>query len=480
MSEDVSAAYEFYEKVLGSPKYVLAPMVEQSELAFRSLCREYGAQLCYTPMWHAALFVNNEKYRKAAIETAFHDRPLLFQFCANDPQIFAEACALAEPYCDGVDLNLGCPQVIAARGHYGSYLMEELDLVEEIVKTACARITKPITCKIRVYESIEKTVTYAKRLERAGAKILTVHGRRRDQKGPKTGLASWDHIKAVKENVQIPVFANGNIQYLRDVIKCLEYTKVDGIMSAEGALCNPAIFSGRQPPAWEMADSYLAYAEKYTPPVGYIRGHLFRIYLHCLSKYPDLRIPMGLARSFDALKEVCKQVKELCLKDAEKDIAEGKDSEEPDCLPYWRCQPYVRPPIKVLGKRTSDDDEKLPRNDYPSKRKLLQIKHQENGGKGLFRNLARDKWPLCKTCGRNPWGQKCEFNRCRKCCKDIAAVEFLDCKGHKWRFQIITNAVENPKATVIKSNDQDVTGTIELSEELNSDKKNIELVLDAP
>uniref|UniRef100_A0A7M5V293 tRNA-dihydrouridine(16/17) synthase [NAD(P)(+)] n=1 Tax=Clytia hemisphaerica TaxID=252671 RepID=A0A7M5V293_9CNID len=155
-----------------------------------------------------------------------------FQFCANDPEKFADACELAEPHCDGVDLNLGCPQVIAARGHYGAFLMEEWERVENIIRTACARIKKPITCKIRVYESIEKTVEYAKRLERAGAKIITVHGRRREQRGPLTGIASWDHIKAVKEAVSVPVFANGNIQYLRDVEKCIEYTKVDAVMSA--------------------------------------------------------------------------------------------------------------------------------------------------------------------------------------------------------------------------------------------------------
>ena len=73
--------YEFYEKVLGSPKYVLAPMVEQSEIAFRLLCRELGAQLCYTPMWHAGIFAKDEKYRNAAIEKAPNDRPLLFQVC---------------------------------------------------------------------------------------------------------------------------------------------------------------------------------------------------------------------------------------------------------------------------------------------------------------------------------------------------------------------------------------------------------------
>ena len=73
--------YEFYEKVLGSPKYVLAPMVEQSEVEFRLMCRQLGAQLCYTPMWDAGIFAKDEKYRNTAIENSPNNRPLLFQVC---------------------------------------------------------------------------------------------------------------------------------------------------------------------------------------------------------------------------------------------------------------------------------------------------------------------------------------------------------------------------------------------------------------
>ncbi|KAJ1555622.1 tRNA dihydrouridine synthase, partial [Cladochytrium tenue] len=116
-------AFEFFTRVLHSPTNIVAPM------AWRILSRRYGAQLCYTPMFHARLFGDSQQYRDENFRTGPDDRPLIVQFCANDPQVLLRAAKLVEDRCDAVDINLGCPQGIARRGHYGAFLMEDWDLV---------------------------------------------------------------------------------------------------------------------------------------------------------------------------------------------------------------------------------------------------------------------------------------------------------------------------------------------------------------
>eukprot|EP00171_Calliarthron_tuberculosum_P011142 IDg11142t1 len=116
-AEHVARAWEHW-RALGSPRYVVAPMVDGSELAFRTLTRRYGAELAYTPMMHSRLFSEGEKYRAENFTTDASDRPVIAQFCANDPKLLVSAAQHVQSHVDAVDLNLGCPQGIAKRGKY--------------------------------------------------------------------------------------------------------------------------------------------------------------------------------------------------------------------------------------------------------------------------------------------------------------------------------------------------------------------------
>ncbi|KAL2271727.1 hypothetical protein VTJ83DRAFT_1098 [Remersonia thermophila] len=297
----------FYES-LGSPKYIVAPMVDQSEFAWRMLSRSFHPEserasvLAYSPMFHARQFIESQKYRDQHFQAtrpgsttpwldgnpAF-DRPLFVQFCANDPDVLLAAARIVAPHCDAVDLNLGCPQNIAKKGRYGSFLQEDQDLIHRMIRILHENLDVPVTAKIRILDTPEATLAYAKNVLSAGASILTVHGRRREQKGHLTGLADWQMIRYLRDNLppETVLFANGNILEHEDLERCLAATGADGVMSAEGNLSNPGLFAAPPPPGSE--------------PRGYWRGRdgkggwrvdeVFRRYLDILHEHPIEGLP---------------------------------------------------------------------------------------------------------------------------------------------------------------------------------------------
>lgn len=234
-------------------RYILAPMVGASELPFRLLCRKYGAQLAYTPMISSSSFVSSSTYRAEELQTIPQDRPLVVHFSANDPKTFAQAAKLVEDKCDAIDLNLGCPQRTAYVGHFGSYLLNDEDrpLILDIVKTGNEAVRIPIFVKIRLLNTLEETILLCQQLRDAGASLIAIHARYRagyERKGPgaRDGPALLDQVLKIKQVVtDIPIIANGNIITYEDVEKNLDFTKADGVMSAEGILDNPAIFLPR-------------------------------------------------------------------------------------------------------------------------------------------------------------------------------------------------------------------------------------------
>lgn len=186
--------------------------------------------------------------------------------------------------------------------------MDDLPLIQSMVTELATGLTTPVSCKIRIFPDLEDTIAYARMLEDAGCSLLAVHGRTRDQKDGRATRADWEAIKAVKEAVCIPVLANGNIRWLEDVHECIRMTGVDGVMSAESLLENPALFGGHRMKSVEdvtgsldelsregalnepsLTLEYLDLCEKYPVTKKMIRAHVYKLLVGWFKRYPELR-----------------------------------------------------------------------------------------------------------------------------------------------------------------------------------------------
>jgi len=301
-----SSGWAHYE-ALGRPKLICAPMVDGSELPFRVLVGRYGAQLCYSPMINSTLYVRDEKYRRDVFSSSREDEPpLAAQIAGHDPQTMLECGRLLQTHCDAVDINLGCPQGIARRGRYGAFLQDEWELLEEIVSTLHEGLDVPVWCKIRVFPDVDKSVRYAQMLERAGCQLLAVHGRTREQKGRGAPPASWAHIRAIVQAVNIPVFANGNVLSYEDAQSCMRETGAVGVLSAYALLDNPTLFANSQqlPDRMSIAREYLALARQFRVAPRMVRLHLFKFLRQRLNAYMELNEHVAGAKTLDEFESV--------------------------------------------------------------------------------------------------------------------------------------------------------------------------------
>ncbi|XP_066962681.1 tRNA-dihydrouridine(20a/20b) synthase [NAD(P)+]-like isoform X5 [Macrobrachium rosenbergii] len=223
---------------------VCAPMVRYSKLAFRSLVRKYGCDLCFTPMIISNSFIQSVRARHSDFTTCKEDRPLIVQFAANNSEELADASRLVAPYCDGVDLNCGCPQRWAMAEGYGACLIHKPELVADMIRQTRNLVTDPdftVSIKIRIHEDYRKTVEFARQMEAAGVSFITVHGRTQEQR---TEPVCLEAIREIKSAVNIPVVANGDVRTMEDALRIQEGTGVNGVMSARGILENPAMYAG--------------------------------------------------------------------------------------------------------------------------------------------------------------------------------------------------------------------------------------------
>ena len=224
---------------------LLAPMAGVTDLSYRKICKEYGnpGLVCTEMISSKGLFYNDKKTEQC-LDLKEEKRPIAIQIFGSDPDIMGKAAKMVEPFADIIDINMGCPAPKVVKNGDGSKLLLNLDLISDIVENVVKSTNKPVSVKIRTGWNADSIVAVeaAKNIEKAGASLITVHGRTREQYY--SGQVNLDIIKQVKDAVKIPVIGNGDIKNAQDAIKMFEYTGVDGIMIGRGILGEP----------WKIAD----------------------------------------------------------------------------------------------------------------------------------------------------------------------------------------------------------------------------------
>ena len=220
----------------------LAPLAGYTNYPFRRLCKGYGAGLCYTEMVSAKGLKYGSENTEELLYTDEHEGICAAQIFGSDPQIMRAACEhkKLQPF-PIIDINMGCPVPKIYKNGEGSALMENPALAEKIV-SECVKSGKIITVKFRIGITEDKLITeeFAKRMEGAGASLITIHGRTKDK--IYAGDVNYREIASAKKAVKIPVIANGGIFSNEDAERLIEETDADGVMVARAALFDPQIF----------------------------------------------------------------------------------------------------------------------------------------------------------------------------------------------------------------------------------------------
>lgn len=226
-----------------SNKIFLAPMAGVTDLAFRTLCKEYGADLVVSEMVSSRGLHYKDKKTNELLKSNDIEAPLIVQLFGNEPQVMAEAAKILEDM--GVkylDINMGCPAPKIVKNGDGCSLMRNEALAGSVAEAVVKAVKIPVSVKFRAGWDANNinAVSFAKIMENAGVACVTVHGRTKDQFY--SGNADYNIIKQVRDAVNIPVVANGDVVDSESAKDILKKTGCDSLMIGRGSLGNPFVF----------------------------------------------------------------------------------------------------------------------------------------------------------------------------------------------------------------------------------------------
>lgn len=275
-------------------RVIVAPMAGVCNIVFREILREYMDGLIYAEMVSdKGILYENEKTLSMLTVSEF-EKPTTMQVFGGEKESIVKAAVYIDQHsnCDIIDINMGCPVNKVLKTGGGSNLLKHPDKVYEIVKGVVEAVKKPVTVKIRAGFDMDSLnyVEIGKLIEKAGASAIAIHGRTRSQFYE--GKANWQYIKELKENVNIPVIGNGDIETLEDAIKMFEETNCDAIMIGRGLLGNPWLVS--------QIEHYLKTGEKLDLPSNEDRIKLAIKHLELLCNHTIEKNAVGQMRSHGA------------------------------------------------------------------------------------------------------------------------------------------------------------------------------------
>ena len=222
----------------------LGPMAGVTDWAFREICAELGAGVTVTEMVSSRALVYKDK-KSASLLGRNRGCVCGAQIFGNDPAIMAEGARLALEIsgCDFIDINMGCPMPKIANSGDGCGLMRTPELAADIVSAVKKAVDVPVTVKCRLGwdKGSINVLDFTKRMEDSGADLVAVHGRTRSMLY--TGTADWDYIHKVKQQLSIPVIANGDVVDAASALRCLKWTGADGVMIGRATFGDPWIFA---------------------------------------------------------------------------------------------------------------------------------------------------------------------------------------------------------------------------------------------